>query len=565
MAESKFSYLRFFSTITGLVLTLLDIILDVVTAVYFYKDQDYIRLGLLIGFLVASSVLVQIYSWLFYKYEDFQRDTQVEKKPSLKLLKILHFLQLGTYLRHMGVMEVSVGKYLAFKGKAPDPGDVVFLSHDVVMLRIVQAFSESLPQIVLMVTTNIQRGHMDTILVLKAVVSALVVSFTVLSYHRSLRSFLEHRQKQTYISSGIYCLWNFLLMAARVSALSLFASVLPRYIPLHFACSWIVLFICVWRCQTDFMDSKAGEILHRCTMALVWYFNWLNVNQGKTLKRSWFSSAGAAPLALALALRLVLSDPQVHMLLELQVHESVWQILFDVACSPWFSSAGAAPLALALRLVLSDPQVHMLLVFLSSKREFDSIHADFWLSGLSLNNMDDKKHLISDFFTILGLFGLLSDVALDTVAAVDFYKDKDYILLGLLILFLVTSSVLVQIYSWLFYKYEEFNRDTQIEGKPSESSLKILHFLQVGTYLRLLGVAEVTLHKYCPFRCKKDAYSEETVDNIKSNVAILRIIETFSEALPQLILMVTINIQRRHLDMIPVLKAILAALSVSSL
>ncbi|KAK7898212.1 hypothetical protein WMY93_019065 [Mugilogobius chulae] len=192
---------------------------------------------------------------VFYKYEDFDRVTKVEKKLSLTWLTTLHFLQFGIYLRHMGVMEMTVRKYLAFKGKGLDPGDVaVFLSHDVAMLRIVETFSESLPQLVLMVTTNIQRGHLDTAPVLKAVGSALAVSFTVMSYHRSLRSFLKNKHQQTPASSVVYFLWNLLLIAARVTALSLFASVLPCYIAVHFLCSWMVLFIIAWCCQTDFMD-----------------------------------------------------------------------------------------------------------------------------------------------------------------------------------------------------------------------------------------------------------------------------------------------------------------------
>ncbi|KAJ0055299.1 hypothetical protein NL108_014217, partial [Boleophthalmus pectinirostris] len=65
---------------------------------------------------------------------------------------------------HMGVMETAICKYLRLKGvktSGLDPGDAaVCLSHDVAMLRIVEAFSESLPQLVLMVTTHIQRGQL---------------------------------------------------------------------------------------------------------------------------------------------------------------------------------------------------------------------------------------------------------------------------------------------------------------------------------------------------------------------------------------------------------------------
>uniref|UniRef100_A0A3B4BEX2 XK-related protein n=1 Tax=Periophthalmus magnuspinnatus TaxID=409849 RepID=A0A3B4BEX2_9GOBI len=263
--------LDFILTIVGLLALVVDIILDIFTAIRFYTDQDYVRLGIFIFFLVASSLLVQAYSWLWYEYDEFKMVTNVEKVPSKKSLKILHFLQLGTYLRHMGVMETAICKYLQLKGvegMGPDLGDAaVCLSHDVAMLRIVEAFSESLPQLALM----------------RARLNSFFASMTVMSYHRSLRSFLKDKQKQTFCSSVVYLSWNFLLISARVAALALFSSELPCYICIHFLCSWFVLLICVWCCQTNFMNSKEGEVLYRGTVALIWYFNWFNVVKGNTL------------------------------------------------------------------------------------------------------------------------------------------------------------------------------------------------------------------------------------------------------------------------------------------
>ncbi|XP_020783199.1 XK-related protein 8-like [Boleophthalmus pectinirostris] len=288
MAHFEFQRLDFFLTIGGLVALILDIILDVYTALDFYNDWDYIRLGAFVFFLIASSLLVQTYSWLWYKYDGFEMITNVEKIPSFKSLKVLHILQLGTYLRHMGVMETAICKYLRLKGvktSGLDPGDAaVCLSHDVAMLRIVEAFSESLPQLVLMVTTHIQRGQLHAFPILKAVASAFFVSMTVMSYHRSLRSFLKDKHEQTIAASAIYLIWNLLLISARVSALALFTSELPCYICTHFLCSWFVLFIFVWCTQTNFMNSKGGEVLYRGTVALIWYFNWFNVVKGDTLR-----------------------------------------------------------------------------------------------------------------------------------------------------------------------------------------------------------------------------------------------------------------------------------------
>ncbi|KAK7898210.1 hypothetical protein WMY93_019063 [Mugilogobius chulae] len=154
----------------------LEVVLDIATVVYFYQDKDYIRLGLFIFFLVFPSVLAQIYSWLFYKYENFERVTTVEKKLSVRCLGILHFLQLGPIIRQVALTEME---FRAFRGKNPYPkSEVVSLNFDTEILGIVEAFSEHLPQLVFMVTTIIQKGQLDTMPVLKAFCSVVLLPTT---------------------------------------------------------------------------------------------------------------------------------------------------------------------------------------------------------------------------------------------------------------------------------------------------------------------------------------------------------------------------------------------------
>lgn len=64
-------------------------------------------------------------------------------------------------LRHAGVLEVSLRSFFA---EAPNPeGFAVYLSHDLAMLRIIETFSESTPQLVLMLTIMLQWGELDPV------------------------------------------------------------------------------------------------------------------------------------------------------------------------------------------------------------------------------------------------------------------------------------------------------------------------------------------------------------------------------------------------------------------
>lgn len=280
MGVLKFSCVDFVFTCVGLVFLLLDIVLDVLAAFSFYWEQAYVSLGVLLLFLMGSSVLVQAFSWLWYSHDGFERKIKVESCMSLRQLIVLHLFQLGIYFRHAGVVEASVCGY--FKHTDDLKNYAVYLSHDLNMLRLIEAFSESAPQLVLMLTIVLQRGELNPVTVLKAVASASAIAFSVTMYHRSLRSFLLDKEKQPLLSSVVYFFWNQLLIMSRLTALALFTSVLPCFIPTHFICSWMVLFFFAWRSKTDLMDSAVGEWLYRATVGLIWYFSWFNVVEGRT-------------------------------------------------------------------------------------------------------------------------------------------------------------------------------------------------------------------------------------------------------------------------------------------
>ncbi|XP_068603746.1 XK-related protein 8-like [Brachionichthys hirsutus] len=287
MGVFRYSPVDFLLTCLGLAFLLLDLGLDGWAVVALYREGAFAGLCFLLLFLAGSSVLVQAFSWLWYRCEGGGRDTPVVKSLSTGQLRALHVLQLGVYLRHAGVVEIAVRSFRAASrdvhGDGDGDGDVaVCLSHDLNLLRLVEAFSESAPQLVLMLAIILQRGQLDAVTVLKALGSASAIAFSMTMYHRSMRSFLPDKAKQNLTSSAVYFLWNLLLIGSRLAALSLFASLLPCAIVPHFLCSWLVLFFAVWWCGTDFMDSSCGEWLYRATVGLFWYFNWFNVVEGRT-------------------------------------------------------------------------------------------------------------------------------------------------------------------------------------------------------------------------------------------------------------------------------------------
>ncbi|KAL3984130.1 hypothetical protein ACER0C_015755 [Sarotherodon galilaeus] len=272
----------FLFTCVNLLSFLLDIGLDIWAAVSLYKQEAYVYFSLLLLVLLGSSMLVQVYSWLWYRYDDFKMKTKIEKKPSQCQLKLLHVFQLGIFFRYAGVMEKSVQSLYR---KRPDAESVAkFLRQDLCILRFIETFSESAPQLALMLTIILHEGRLDPVTVLKAIGSTLSIASFLTTYDHSMRIFLPEKERHHMISLVFYFIWNLVLISSRIAALALFASVLPCFIFAHFICSWLVLFFFAWRSKTDFMDDPRGEWLYRTTVGLIWYFNWFSVAKGMRIR-----------------------------------------------------------------------------------------------------------------------------------------------------------------------------------------------------------------------------------------------------------------------------------------
>jgi len=97
----KYSLLEYLFTLLGLVCFLVDIALDIWTVVSFYQDGAYVYMTVMIVLLLGSSVLLQVFSWLWYSDSlETNLETKVEEFANRHILiKPLHFLQLGVYLR----------------------------------------------------------------------------------------------------------------------------------------------------------------------------------------------------------------------------------------------------------------------------------------------------------------------------------------------------------------------------------------------------------------------------------------------------------------------------------
>uniref|UniRef100_A0A673I5H1 XK-related protein n=1 Tax=Sinocyclocheilus rhinocerous TaxID=307959 RepID=A0A673I5H1_9TELE len=239
--------LKYLFTLVGLLLFLLDIALDIWTVVSFYQDGAYVYMAVMIFLLLGSSVLLQVISGLY-----------------------------------AGVIETSTMDFLHrinnFRNDVQHDirEDVdVKLKHDFLMLRLFEAFSENTPQLTLILSRILLRGELELITGLSQIQS----TFLLLG-HNSHAS-LNHLN---LISTGVYFLWNLLVIIPRVTALALFCSVLPCYIIAHFLSLWMLLVLVAWSQKTNYMEHRGWEWLYRAAVGLIWYFCWFNVSKKGNIK-----------------------------------------------------------------------------------------------------------------------------------------------------------------------------------------------------------------------------------------------------------------------------------------
>uniref|UniRef100_A0A4X2KCI5 XK-related protein n=1 Tax=Vombatus ursinus TaxID=29139 RepID=A0A4X2KCI5_VOMUR len=255
----------------------LDLGADVWAAGQYARQGCLLWAALQLAALGLASTTQQLFSWTWYRGDP--ADLHPSPHPG-RLLALLHLLHLG-YVYLMG--------FALWRQEEPAEFDLDyanFISMDISMLRLFETFLEATPQLILVLHITLCTSRVEYYQWLGIGTSFICMAWALLDYHRALRSCLPTKPALGYFSSTVYFLWNLLLLCPRIVALALFTTVFPRYIAIHFLLLWVVLLLWVWLQNTDFMPGPASEWLYRGTVAVILYFSWFNVSEGRTQSRS---------------------------------------------------------------------------------------------------------------------------------------------------------------------------------------------------------------------------------------------------------------------------------------
>ncbi|KAM6996042.1 XK-related protein 8 [Passerculus sandwichensis] len=281
-APPRFGPLQLALAAAGTAAATLDVFMDGWVAAQYARHGHPGWAALSLALLAAASAAAQACSWLWLRSDP----PALRPAVPVLLLAALHLLQLGFFFRCLYALKVGWRVCWARAEEEDEQRHMAFISHDISMLRLFETFLENTPQLTLLLYIVLRTNKAEISQGLGMVTAFLCVSWSLLDYHQSLRSFLQDKYELSRSSSIVYFLWNLFLICPRILALALFALLWPYGVAVHFSLLWLAMFLWVSLQGTDFMESAGSEWLYRAMVAVILYFSWFNVAQGSTLHRS---------------------------------------------------------------------------------------------------------------------------------------------------------------------------------------------------------------------------------------------------------------------------------------
>ncbi|XP_061571529.1 XK-related protein 6 [Cololabis saira] len=284
-----------------------DVGTDLCLALDYYRRRDFLWFGLTLFFVLVPSVLVQILSfrWFVQDYtggglgevEGLTKRGAVALgclypgRDRLQLASIwlwqavIHVLQLGQVWRYIRTLYLGVMSRRQKDHQRRWYWAMMFEYADVNMLRLLETFLESAPQLVLQLCIMIQENRAETLQCISSLASLLSLAWVLASYHKLLRDSRDDQRSMSYRGALLHLLWRLFTISSRVLSLALFASLFHIYFGIFVVVHWCAMAFWVVHGGTDFCMSKWEEVLFNMVVGIVYIFCWFNVKEGQTRYR----------------------------------------------------------------------------------------------------------------------------------------------------------------------------------------------------------------------------------------------------------------------------------------
>ncbi|XP_061628740.1 XK-related protein 7-like [Phyllopteryx taeniolatus] len=302
---------------------------DLWLAADYYLRREYWCFALTLVFVVAPSAVVQVLSfrWFAYDFSDAPESCgggggggerfDSDAKDGLErgagrtagagmlpapptggrargccravvwlLQAAVHTLQLAQVWRYVRALYLGVqSRWRGEPERRRYYWRVMFESADISILRLLESFLKSAPQLVLQLSIMAVAGHVLPLQGLSASASLMSLAWMVASYQKVLRDSRDDKLPMSYKAVTVQILWHLFTIGARALAFALFASVFQLYFSIFIVAHWCIMTFWIIQGETDFCMSKWEEIIYNMMVGIVYVFCWFNVKEGRTRYR----------------------------------------------------------------------------------------------------------------------------------------------------------------------------------------------------------------------------------------------------------------------------------------
>ncbi|XP_073480921.1 XK-related protein 6 [Aquarana catesbeiana] len=290
-----------------------DVGTDLWLAADYYRRRDYVPCALTLLLVLVPSVLVQILSFRWFAqdysagglgavqglssrgppmmgnthhhYQHYGPPHRLCRLSVWAWQTVIHVLQMGQVWRYIRTMYLGIQSQRQKEHRRRFYWAMMYEYADVNMLRLLETFLESAPQLVLQICIMIQKNRADTLPCVSSVASLMSLAWVLASYHKLLRDSRDDKKSMSYRGALIHLFWRLFTISSRVISFALFASIFQLYFGIFVVVHWCIMAFWIIHGGTDFCMSKWEEVLFNMVVGIVYIFCWFNVKEGRTRYR----------------------------------------------------------------------------------------------------------------------------------------------------------------------------------------------------------------------------------------------------------------------------------------
>ncbi|XP_028849401.1 XK-related protein 7 [Denticeps clupeoides] len=196
---------------------------------------------------------------------------------------VVHILQLAQVWRYVHALYLAVQS--RWRGDHEPPHfywRMMFETADISMLRLLETFMKSAPQLVLQLSIIVLTNQVLPLQGISASASLFSLAWMMASYQKSLRDSRDDKLPMSYKAAVVHMLWHLFTVGARTMVFALFASIFQLYFGIFVVAHWCAMTFWVIQGETDFCMSKWEEIIHNMMVGVIYMFCWFSVREGPT-------------------------------------------------------------------------------------------------------------------------------------------------------------------------------------------------------------------------------------------------------------------------------------------